>query len=125
MSNLTFFFFFIRLFFIYKSLSQSYAIHIEICRNLVIFFVPSGVGNANPSGPLIGWDPDIVEALDEDFDLDDPDNILDDDFVLKANQVLKSSCGNSDVAQFCFPEVDVFRYDVLGYWVLDWILAWI
>jgi len=48
--------------------------------------VNRGAGNANPSGPLIGWDPDIVEALDEDFDLDDPDNILDDDFVLKANQ---------------------------------------
>jgi len=48
--------------------------------------VNKGAGNANPSGPLIGWDPDIVEALDEDFDLDDPDNILDDDFVLKANQ---------------------------------------
>ena len=47
----------------------------------------SGVENAHPSGPLIDWDPDIVEALDEDFNLDDPDNILDDDFVLKANQV--------------------------------------
>ena len=47
----------------------------------------AGVENAHPSGPLIDWDPDIVEALDEDFDLDDPDNILDDDFVLKANQV--------------------------------------
>jgi len=48
--------------------------------------VNKGVENAHPSGPLIDWDPDIVEALDEDFDLDDPDNILDDDFVLKANQ---------------------------------------
>jgi len=48
--------------------------------------VNKGVENAHPSGPLIDWDPDIVEALDEDFNLDDPDNILDDDFVLKANQ---------------------------------------
>lgn len=31
-------------------------------------------------------DPDIVAAMDEDFDFDDPDNELDDDFVLKANQ---------------------------------------
>lgn len=30
-------------------------------------------------------DPDIVAALDEDFDFDDPDNLLDDDFVIKAN----------------------------------------
>ena len=32
-------------------------------------------------------DPDIVAALDEDFDFDDPDNMLDDDFILKANDV--------------------------------------
>lgn len=30
-------------------------------------------------------DPDIVAALDEDFDYEDPDNILDDDFIFKAN----------------------------------------
>jgi len=48
--------------------------------------VNQGASNTQPRGPLIGWDPDIVEALDEDFDLDDPENLLDDDFVLKANQ---------------------------------------
>lgn len=36
------------------------------------------------SGPRLDWDPDIVEALDEDFDFDDPDNQLDDDFIEKA-----------------------------------------
>lgn len=36
-------------------------------------------------GPQPNWDPDIVEALDDDFDMKDPDNILDDDFMLKAN----------------------------------------
>lgn len=36
-------------------------------------------------GPQPDWDPDIVEALDDDFDFDDPDNQLDDDFILKAN----------------------------------------
>ncbi|XP_028303799.1 protein LTV1 homolog isoform X1 [Gouania willdenowi] len=37
------------------------------------------------SGPRLDMDPDIVAALDEDFDYDDPDNMLDDDFVVKAN----------------------------------------
>jgi protein LTV1 len=30
-------------------------------------------------------DPDIVAALDDDFDFDDPDNELDDNFVEMAN----------------------------------------
>lgn len=33
-------------------------------------------------------DPDIVAALDEDFDFDNPENLLDDDFVIKANDVV-------------------------------------
>ncbi|XP_072319535.1 protein LTV1 homolog isoform X2 [Eucyclogobius newberryi] len=37
------------------------------------------------SGPRLDMDPDIVAALDEDFDFDDPENLLDDDFILKAN----------------------------------------
>lgn len=37
------------------------------------------------SGPRLDMDPDIVAALDEDFDFDDPDNILEDDFIMKAN----------------------------------------
>lgn len=36
-------------------------------------------------GPRLDMDPDIVAALDEDFDYDDPDNILDDDFIIQAN----------------------------------------
>lgn len=39
-------------------------------------------------------DPDIVAALDEDFDFDDPENILEDDFVIKANDVV-SADGNT------------------------------
>ncbi|KAM4584624.1 protein LTV1 homolog [Odontesthes bonariensis] len=39
------------------------------------------------SGPRLDMDPDIVAALDEDFDYDDPNNILDDDFIVKANFV--------------------------------------
>ncbi|XP_070847400.1 protein LTV1 homolog [Chaetodon trifascialis] len=37
------------------------------------------------TGPRLDMDPDIVAALDDDFDYGDPDNILDDDFIMKAN----------------------------------------
>lgn len=40
-----------------------------------------------PHGPQPDWDPDIVEALDDGIDLDDPDNILEDDFMMMANDV--------------------------------------
>lgn len=35
-------------------------------------------------GPHPEWDPDVVAALDDDFDFDNEDNQLEDDFVLKA-----------------------------------------
>uniref|UniRef100_A0A3Q3XFG3 Protein LTV1 homolog n=1 Tax=Mola mola TaxID=94237 RepID=A0A3Q3XFG3_MOLML len=38
------------------------------------------------SGPRLDMDPDIVAALDDDFNYEDPDNILDDDFIIKANR---------------------------------------
>ncbi|XP_012783061.2 protein LTV1 homolog [Ochotona princeps] len=38
------------------------------------------------SGPRLDFDPDIVAALDDDFDFDDPDNVLEDDFILRANK---------------------------------------
>lgn len=38
-----------------------------------------------PRGPQPDWDPDIVEALDDGIDLDDPENLLDDDFMMLAN----------------------------------------
>ncbi|NWI35450.1 LTV1 protein, partial [Picathartes gymnocephalus] len=41
------------------------------------------------SGPRLDFDPDIVAALDDDFDFDNPENILEDDFVLQANQPQK------------------------------------
>jgi protein LTV1 len=43
------------------------------------------MGNGVSTGPRLDLDPDIVAALDEDFDYEDPDNVLDDDFILKAN----------------------------------------
>ncbi|XP_066467363.1 protein LTV1 homolog [Tiliqua scincoides] len=38
------------------------------------------------SGPRLDFDPDIVAALDDDFDFDNPDNLLEDDFIVKANE---------------------------------------
>ncbi|POI24153.1 hypothetical protein CIB84_012099, partial [Bambusicola thoracicus] len=38
------------------------------------------------SGPRLDFDPDIVAALDDDFDFDNPENVLEDDFVLQANK---------------------------------------
>lgn len=35
-------------------------------------------------------DPDIVAALDEDFDYEDPDNILEDDFIIQANSTSRA-----------------------------------
>ncbi|XP_006822649.1 protein LTV1 homolog isoform X2 [Saccoglossus kowalevskii] len=37
------------------------------------------------SGPQLDLDPDVVAAMDDDFNFDDPDNELDDDFVVKAS----------------------------------------
>ncbi|XP_055378208.1 protein LTV1 homolog [Condylostylus longicornis] len=37
-------------------------------------------------GPRPDWDPDIVAALDDDFDFDDPENVMEDDFIAKAMQ---------------------------------------
>ncbi|NXU63560.1 LTV1 protein, partial [Horornis vulcanius] len=41
------------------------------------------------NGPRLDFDPDIVAALDDDFDFDNPENILEDDFVLQANKPQK------------------------------------
>jgi hypothetical protein len=37
-------------------------------------------------GPQPDLDPDIIAALDGEFDFDDPTGALDDDFILLANQ---------------------------------------
>ena len=36
------------------------------------------------TGPRFDLDPDVVAAMDDDFDFDDPNNQLEDDFVLVA-----------------------------------------
>jgi protein LTV1 len=43
-------------------------------------------------------DPDIVAALDEDFDFEDPDNELEDNFIELANAEGSGSEMGSDVA---------------------------
>ncbi|XP_025060634.1 protein LTV1 homolog isoform X1 [Alligator sinensis] len=48
------------------------------------------------SGPRLDFDPDIVAALDDDFDFDNPDNLLEDDFILKANEPGNGDCRGSD-----------------------------
>lgn len=39
---------------------------------------------ALPVGPQLDWDPDIIEAMEDDFDCEDPNNAIDDDFVMQA-----------------------------------------
>ncbi|KFQ30125.1 Protein LTV1, partial [Merops nubicus] len=50
------------------------------------------------SGPRLDFDPDIVAALDDDFDFDNPENLLEDDFVLQANELRNggSDAGDED-----------------------------
>ncbi|XP_069582018.1 protein LTV1 homolog [Ranitomeya imitator] len=43
------------------------------------------LNKAAPRGLCLDLDPDIVAALDDDFDFDNPENQLDDDFILQAN----------------------------------------
>ena len=45
-----------------------------------------------PVGPQPDWDPDIVAALDDGLDLNDPENILEDDFMLVANAPAQDEC---------------------------------
>ncbi|KAL5021125.1 hypothetical protein ScPMuIL_000280 [Solemya velum] len=67
--------------------------------------VEKEVGLLNEAVPIRGpqpdWDPDIVEALDDDFNFDAPENQLDDDFMSKANLAhlegdTEEQCGLSD-----------------------------
>lgn len=38
------------------------------------------------TGLQLDLDPDVVAAMDEDFDYNDPDNILEDNFIELANE---------------------------------------
>jgi len=54
------------------------------------------LNKAAPVGLDLSLDPDIVAALDEDFDFDDPDNCLEDDFVVNAMDVAEGGDGSDD-----------------------------
>uniref|UniRef100_X1ZD67 Protein LTV1 homolog n=1 Tax=Capitella teleta TaxID=283909 RepID=X1ZD67_CAPTE len=73
---------------------------------------------APQSGPRLDWDPDIVAALDEDFDFDNPENLLDDDFVIQANdgQMEALEVDDDDEGGFASDEADLSDEDgdVLG-----------
>ena len=44
------------------------------------------LNKAAPRGLDLSLDPDIVAAMDDDFNFDDPDNEFDDDFVMQLAQ---------------------------------------
>lgn len=62
-------------------------------------------------GPRLDFDPDIVAALDDDFDFDNPENILEDDFVLQANEP-KKRCS---FVKLFMPQVN--RNDTIWYFL--------
>lgn len=62
-------------------------------------------------GPRLDFDPDIVAALDDDFDFDNPENILEDDFVLQANEP-KKRCS---FLKLLMPQVN--RNDTIWYFL--------
>ncbi|XP_067633639.1 protein LTV1 homolog [Eurosta solidaginis] len=49
-------------------------------------------------GPRPDWDPDVVAALDEDSDFDNEENLLEDDFVMKAMADESDTDGDNDEA---------------------------
>ena len=54
-------------------------------QHLIIFLTQTGNNTLQSvtAGPQPDWDPEIVAALDDAIDLNDPENILDDDFILQ------------------------------------------
>lgn len=54
--------------------------------------------DALTSGPRLDLDPDIVAAMDEDFDFEDPDNELEENFIELANAEDSGSEMRSDVS---------------------------
>jgi len=51
-------------------------------------------------GPQLDWDPDIVAGLDVDFDYDDPDNVLEDDFVAIAEGPVPQNVDDTTQQEF-------------------------
>lgn len=71
---------------------QISTIHLPSCALPSQFEKPVGLLNqaVQVRGPQPDWDPDIVAALDDDFDFDDPDNELQDNFMELANALTEN-----------------------------------
>merc|ERR1719309_401250 len=61
---------------------------------------------ARSTGLDLSLDPDIVAAMDEDFDFQDPDNALEDDFVMKAMMGGGSEGDSEDVGDMDSDDMD-------------------
>ncbi|KAL1454004.1 hypothetical protein WDU94_010301, partial [Cyamophila willieti] len=71
-----------------SSTTDSHQSRLQLPSSVFASEYEESVGLLNKAAPQSGLrldlDPDIVAAMDEDFDFDDPDNQLDDDFIMKA-----------------------------------------
>merc|ERR1719309_1088643 len=54
------------------------------------------LNKAAPTGLDLSLDPDVVAAMDEDFDFEDPDNVLEDDFIEMAMEGAAGDDGEED-----------------------------
>lgn len=52
----------------------------------ILIIVEQNIKLKNYVGLRLDLDPDVVAAMDDDFDFENPDNELEDDFVIMANQ---------------------------------------
>ena len=88
---------------------------LEIPSDLLASTVEEDVGLLNRAaphtGPRLDWDPEVVAALDDDFDHDDPENVLDDDFILQAEAL---DLDGSEGADFSSDEADEDPADLFG-----------
>ncbi|XP_039271631.2 protein LTV1 homolog [Styela clava] len=68
-----------------------------------------------PTGPLIEWDPDVVAAMDEDFDYENPENVIEDDFILQATDEIDERNENrSDIGSDEGEENEYYSDDDMG-----------
>ncbi|KAL1441048.1 hypothetical protein MTO96_008800 [Rhipicephalus appendiculatus] len=62
-------------------------------------------------GPRPDWDPDVVAALDDDFDFEDDENILEDDFIQLADGPVDATDVDDEESDSCDDEEDDFETD--------------
>lgn len=64
-----------------------------------------------PKGPQPEWDPDIVAALDDGVDFDDPDNFLDDNFIAFANAAENAGEYSRDIGSHNYADGNDEEFD--------------